>query len=137
MGTLEDSFSSSEQVLSSSPASPGVTATLRAERGRRQQLLCQLTKVCALGLVHAASLLMPDEGARGASWSWQWLVLEPACLCLRALSRAFPAAFILGQQQHRVRRRSKCIGLRRVGVVHGFRVHDREQHRRRVAWSQR
>jgi len=56
IGTLEDSFSSSEQVLSSSPASPAFTATLRAERDRRQQLLRQLTQVCVANWLCPAGL---------------------------------------------------------------------------------
>lgn len=48
VGTLEDSFSSSEQMLSNSPAvaSPRALATLKAEKGRRQTLLKKLTQVC-------------------------------------------------------------------------------------------
>lgn len=45
VGTLEDSFTSSEMVMSSSPASPRAQATLKAEKDRRQQLLRQLTQV--------------------------------------------------------------------------------------------
>lgn len=45
VGTLEDSFTSSEMVMSSSPASPRAMATLKAEKDRRQQLLRQLTQV--------------------------------------------------------------------------------------------
>jgi len=47
VGTLEDSFSSSEQMLSNSPAtaSPHALATLKAEKRRRQTLLKKLTQV--------------------------------------------------------------------------------------------
>jgi hypothetical protein len=45
VGTLEDSFTSSEMVMSSSPTSPRARATLKAEKDRRQQLLRQLTQV--------------------------------------------------------------------------------------------
>ena len=48
VGTLEDSFTSSEMVMSSSPASPRAMATLKAEKDRRQQLLRQLTQACLI-----------------------------------------------------------------------------------------
>ena len=47
VGTLEDSFSVSEHILAGSPAiaSPRALASLKAEKGRRQQLLGRLTRV--------------------------------------------------------------------------------------------
>ena len=45
VGTLESSFSSSEHMLSSSPASPTALANLKAEKDNRQRLLHQLTLV--------------------------------------------------------------------------------------------
>jgi hypothetical protein len=58
VGTLEDSFTSSEMVMSSSPASPRAMATLKAEKDRRQQLLRQLTQACLTSPL-AARQLMP------------------------------------------------------------------------------
>ena len=47
VGTLENSFSVSEHILAGSPAiaSPRALASLKAEKGRRQQLLGRLTRV--------------------------------------------------------------------------------------------
>ena len=45
-GTLEDSFTATEHILSASPSSPRAMATLQAEKARRQHLLSQISKVC-------------------------------------------------------------------------------------------